>query len=100
MESRLAPTVGLWILLLSTFPACGVTAANAADPGFCRQYAQASLNQVRGGLSNPACGGGLQGARWSSDFSVHYEWCLGVSYAAAGAERDARTGLLRGCAGR
>ena len=100
MEIRLAPKVVLSTLLLSMLVASGVTAANAADPGFCRQYAKASLNQVRGGLANPACAGGLQGARWSSDFAVHYEWCLGASFGAAGAERDARTRLLRGCAGR
>jgi len=100
MESRLARTVVLSTLLLSMFVVSGVTAANAADPAFCRQYAKASLNQVRGGLANPACAGGLQGARWSSDFAVHYEWCLGASYGAAGAERDARTRFLRGCTGR
>jgi hypothetical protein len=95
MAGRLASTLISSMLLLA-----GLTAANAADPGFCRQYAQSSLNQVRGGLANPACGGGLQGARWSSDFAVHYEWCLGASYGAAGAERDARTRFLRSCAGR
>jgi hypothetical protein len=100
MESRLAPTVIVSTFLLLLFFVSGGTAAHAADPGFCRQYAKASLNQVRGGLANPACAGGLQGARWSSDFAVHYEWCLGASYGAAGAERDVRTRLLRGCAGR
>jgi hypothetical protein len=100
MASRLAPTVVMSTLLLSMFLVFGVTAADAADPGFCRQYAKASLNQVRGGLANPACAGGLQGARWSSDFAVHYEWCLGASFGAAGAERDARARVLRGCAGR
>jgi hypothetical protein len=100
MASRLAPAVVVSALLLSMFVVSGVTAANAADPSFCRQYAKASLIQVRGGLANPACAGGLQGARWSSDFAVHYEWCLGASFGAAGAERDARTRLLRSCAGR
>ena len=95
MASRLASGV-----IASMFVVSGVTAAHAADPGFCRQYARASLNQVRGGLANPACAGGLQGARWSSDFAVHYEWCLAASYGAAGAERDARTRFLKGCAGR
>jgi hypothetical protein len=75
------------------------TSAHAVDPGFCRQYAKAALNQVRGGLSSPACGGSLQGARWSTDFAVHYEWCLGASSAAAGDEREARTRFLRRCAG-
>jgi hypothetical protein len=74
--------------------------AHAVDPGFCRQYAKAALNQVRGGLSSPACAAGLQGVRWSTDFAVHYEWCLGVSFAAAGTERDARTQVLKGCASR
>ncbi len=100
MASRLTPTVVVSTLLWSMVVLCGGTAANAADPGFCRQYAKASLNQVRGGLVNPACAGGLRGARWSSDFAVHYEWCLGASFGAAGAERDARTQLLRRCTGR
>jgi hypothetical protein len=78
----------------------GLTAAHAVDPGFCRQYAKAALNQVRGGLTNPACASGLQGARWSTDFAVHYEWCLGASLGATGTERDARTQYLKGCAGR
>ena len=76
------------------------TETKAADPGFCRQYARAALIQARGGLSNPSCGGGLQGTRWSTDFAVHYEWCLGASFEAAASERDARTNYLRGCSGR
>lgn len=95
MTNKLPLTVFLSILpTLILF-----TEAQAADPGFCRQYAKAALNQVRGGLSNPACAGGLQGTRWSSDFAVHYEWCVGTSYAAAGSERDARTRFLRACSG-
>src|ERR1700676_2074776 len=86
--------------VLSVFLVSGLTAAQAADPGFCKQYARAALNQVRGGSANPRCAGGLQGARWSSDLAVHYEWCLGASFGAAGAERDARTQFLRGCTGR
>jgi hypothetical protein len=88
-------------LLLSALLATALpTAGHAADPAFCRQYARAALDQVRGGLSSPACGGALQGTRWSSEFAVHYEWCLGVSDAAAGDERDARARHLKGCAGR
>jgi hypothetical protein len=92
--------VWLVALLVSGFAAAGSTAAHAADPGFCRPYARAALNQVRGGLADPRCAGRLQGARWSTDFAVHYEWCLGVSPAAAGEERDARTQYLSGCNGR
>ncbi|MEA2912867.1 MAG: hypothetical protein QOJ15_4948 [Bradyrhizobium sp.] len=96
MTNRLLLTA----FVLSVFLVSGLTAARAADPGFCKQYTQAALNQVRGGLANPRCAGGLQGARWSSDFAVHYERCLGASFGAAGTERDARTQYLRGCTGR
>jgi hypothetical protein len=86
--------------VLSVFFISGLTAAHAADPAFCKQYAQAAINQVRGGLANPGCVGGLQGGRWSADFAVHYEWCLGASFGAAGNERDARTRYLRACTSR
>jgi hypothetical protein len=72
MTNRLLLTA----FVLSVFLVSGLTAARAADPGFCKQYTQAALNQVRGGLANPRCAGGLQGARWSSDFAVH---CNGAS---------------------
>jgi hypothetical protein len=85
---------------LSIFVVSSVSAAHAADPNFCKQYTQAALNQVRGGLANPRCASGLQGARWSTEFAVHYEWCLGASSAAADTERDERTRSLRACNGR
>jgi hypothetical protein len=73
--------------------------AQAADAAFCQNYANAAINQVRGALANPGCAARIQGARWSSDFQVHYNWCLSQPYAAAGAERDARTSFLRACRG-
>jgi hypothetical protein len=85
---------------LSIFVVLNLSAADAADPGFCKPYTQAALNQVRGGLANGRCAGSLQGARWSTEFAVHYEWCLGASVDAAGAERDARTRFLKACNGR
>jgi hypothetical protein len=91
----------LWRAAALVLPVlAGLSAAHAADPGFCRQYAHAALSQVRGGLADSGCGGSLKGARWSSDFAVHYEWCLGASTGAADAERDARVRHLRGCSGR
>jgi hypothetical protein len=71
--------------------------AFAADREFCGQYARAAENQVRGGLAKPSCANGMQGARWASDFRVHYDWCLGASFAEIGAERDARTSYLKAC---
>jgi len=77
-----------------------LTAAYAADPAACKTYAKVALHQVRDGLTNPACAARLQGAGWSTDFAVHYEWCLGVSLAAMDAEMDMRFRHLKGCAGR
>jgi hypothetical protein len=94
MARKLAAGVAL---ACSMMLASHTTAAQAADPEFCRQYAQAALNQVRAGLSSPRCASRLQGSRWSSDFAVHYEWCLGTSFGAAGGERDARTSYLHSC---
>jgi hypothetical protein len=85
---------GLFTFVLATLIPAG---AQAADPAFCRDYAQGAIRQVRGTMAHPRCMP-FQGARWSADEQVHYNWCLGASYAAAGSERDARTGYLRGCA--
>jgi hypothetical protein len=71
--------------------------AAAADPAICRQYARGALVQVRGGLASPRCGAGLQGWRWSTDFAVHYEWCLEAPPPDVAAEREARTKTLKGC---
>lgn len=86
---------------LAALPATMPPAAvYAADPGFCREYARAALHQVQDGLSDSTCGRRLQGRRWSSDFAVHYEWCLGVSAVTARNEADARTRYLKNCSGR
>jgi hypothetical protein len=97
MANRLPSAVAT---ALSLFVALSVDTAQAADPGFCKQYTQAALTQVRGGLANDRCASSLQGARWSTEFAVHYEWCLGASVDAASAERDARTRFLKACNGR
>jgi len=78
----------------------GMPTAYAADPGFCRQYTKAALTQVHRGLENPGCARRHAGRQVVTEFSVHYEWCLGASIGAAGAERDARTRDLRACASR
>lgn len=76
-----------------------VMTAQAASPGYCRNYARAALNQVRAALATPPCRAGLQGPRWSADFRVHFDWCLGASYLAVQSEHGARTGYLRACTG-
>jgi hypothetical protein len=88
------------VAVLSGLLVAGLATARAADPAFCKPYARAALVQVRQGLASPRCGAGLQGTRWSTEFSVHYESCLEASSIAIAVERDARTKLLRGCTDR
>jgi hypothetical protein len=97
MANRLLPVAAI---LISAFLLSGLTDARASDPGLCRQYAKVALGQVRAALADPRCGAGVQGVRWSTDFSVHYEWCLGASLEAARAESDARARYLRACTSR
>jgi hypothetical protein len=69
----------------------------AADPGFCRDYATAAVRQVQAALAVPRCRGGMNGPRWAVEFHIHYDWCLGASYEAAGGERDARRHYIDYC---
>ena len=74
-------------------------AAQAAAPGFCRDYATAAVRQVEIARSTPACNRGT-GARWTTDYKVHFDWCLTADPAAVEAERNARTNWIRSCRGR
>jgi hypothetical protein len=85
--------------VLAMLPVAAPAIVRAADPAVCRQYAKVALVQAREGLASPHCGAGLQGIRWSSEFSAQYEWCLEASPEALARERDARTKILKGCAG-
>jgi len=73
-------------------------AAQAADPGFCREYATAAVRQVELARSIPACNRGT-GPRWTTDYRVHFDWCLGAAPPAVEAERNARTNWIRSCRG-
>jgi hypothetical protein len=73
-------------------------AAQAAPPGFCRDYAAAAVRQVELARAIPACNRGA-GPRWTTDFKVHFDWCLGAPPGAVEAERAARTNWLRHCRG-
>ena len=84
-------------LVLAVLLVASPTIVRAADPAFCKQYARGALVQVRGGLASPRCGAGLQGTRWSTDFAVHYEWCLETPQPAVAAEQEARIKALKGC---
>ena len=74
----------------------GLPAAYAADPAFCGTYATAALRQVKLAYEIPGCAH-VQGARWSQDYNVHFNWCLTQDFAQIGKERDIRTGYLKSC---
>jgi hypothetical protein len=76
-----------------------LSSAQAAGEGFCRDYANAALNQVRAALSLPGCRRGIGGPRWSAEYRIHFDWCLHASRDAADDERAARSGHLRDCRG-
>ena len=86
--------------VLSVLAAAASIPARAADPALCRQYARAAVVQARAGLASARCGARLQGARWSTEFSGHYEWCLEASREAVTAEQTARVKVLKGCGDR
>ncbi len=75
------------------------SAASAAGPEFCAEYATAAVNQARAAHSAPGCAPGAQGSRWSPDYRVHYSWCLGAAPPAVAEELAIRTNFLRNCRG-
>ena len=85
---------------LLTMAAGAAVPVQAADRGFCRDYAHAALNQVHGAMSHGRCRRDvdLSQTRWSTDYHVHFDWCRGVSPDQANGERDARRNILDHCA--
>ena len=73
-----------------------VSVVEAAPPEFCREYAAAAVRQVEAAKSTPTCDRG-RGARWTVDYRVHFEWCLGAPPGVVEAERAARTNWIRSC---
>ena len=72
-------------------------AAGAADPNFCRDYAAAAVRQFNAAFAVPRCRGAMNGPRWSAEFRIHYDWCLGAPYDAASRERDVRRQYIDAC---
>jgi hypothetical protein len=75
-----------------------ISAAQAAPDGFCRDYARAAVRQVEVARAVRACDRGT-GPRWTTDYRVHFDWCLGAPIPAVESERHARTNWIRNCRG-
>ena len=86
--SALLGGVGVVLMMAST--------ADAAPADFCRDYATAAVRQVQIARSTPACNRGV-GARWTTDYRVHFNWCAGAAPVDVEAERNARTNWIRSC---
>ena len=93
MSIRLSPNL---VITAAALLLGGVTTAQAAGEKVCEDYAHAAIVQVRIAMEHPRCER-ASGTRWSPEWRVHYDWCLGASYQQIGAERDARTNWLRTC---
>jgi hypothetical protein len=93
------PVQATWLALAVAALATAVPiCAQAAGPEFCREYATAAVRQVELVRSVPACNRGT-GPRWTIDYKVHFDWCLGAAPPAVEAERQARTNWIRSCRG-
>jgi hypothetical protein len=99
MEEEVLKIAKCAMLLTPALAVLVPLAAEAAAPGFCRDYATAAVRQVEIARSTPACNRGT-GARWTTDYKVHFDWCLTADPAAVEAERVARTNWIRSCRGR
>ena len=92
MSYRLAATLASSLALVF----CASAPAQAADPGFCRDYARTAIHQVH--QAGERCPYLLsRGARWQEDYGGHFNWCLGVRRDQADSERDARWRALQDC---
>jgi len=89
--------MGAGVIVLGLTMAASLPGARAADPNFCGNYARMTLNQVRIASEYGNCAYRAVGPRWSNNFNVHYNWCLGASYDAAESERFTRKGFLESC---
>lgn len=72
-------------------------AAQAADPHFCDNYAHTAVRQSE--LAQRACANGVNTSepRWSPNFRLHYDWCLGAPYVDAKRERESRKVVINRC---
>jgi len=88
-----------WLLCVALLGGWGAaSAARAADPDFCRDYARSAVSQYREAESREPCRERIRDfAVWSPNWQHHYGWCLGVSRDQAWAGRRQREDFLDRC---
>lgn len=86
------------ILLRPSLALAGVAlagAASAADPAFCRTYAENAVMQFKL-VRNSTCQRAAT-RRWHGNRSQHYQWCLTAPVAAVQAEDKRRDNVMVTC---
>jgi len=80
--------------------AFAVSAARAADPGVCEDYARAAVSQFHQAQDHRRCHEFIRNnpTRWNGDYRAHFDWCRATRWEDVRHERDARTDALRECA--
>lgn len=91
MFERIAFAIGMAIC------AFGIGSVRAETPSFCSQYASKALHDARQARANPRCNANLDPGVFSTDYNVHYNWCLRVDANRAYAGTEQREAHLRRC---
>ena len=73
------------------------SAVRAADPRFCREYAESAVDQARRAFDSRRCEREVRGPRWSTNYREHFDWCLGARFEDARREREIRHDILERC---
>ena len=69
--------------------------ASAADPGFCKTYAENAVVQFKL-VQNSTCQRAVT-RRWHGNRSQHYQWCLTAPASAVQAEEKRRDNVMVTC---
>ena len=85
---------GAMVLLFCTIGPISVLSAN---PDFCRDYANAAVDQTRAASDGWRCRAAPLPPRWSTNWRDHYDWCLGTRWEYVRREREIRHDHLLRC---
>ena len=77
----------------------GISSAEAADEGYCKEYASTAVSQVKTAERHRRCEGYLRDDpnRWNSNWRDHYNWCRDNRRDDVRGERVKRERILDKC---
>jgi hypothetical protein len=89
----MSPRSFICVVIIASGFAAQSSAALAASPGFCANYANTAVRQFE---RSRRCFGGMN-AMWQPNYQAHFGWCLRVSEGAAFEQDAIRRARLRDC---